>query len=73
MAVTSWLPLVAVLLLQPPVAAQEAALVELQVRVEDPPLAMLEGDAARVTVGSGTTVTVAEPLFVPPVPVQVIV
>ena len=70
---TSWLPLVAVLLVQPPLAEQEVALVELHVSVEDPPAAMLEGLALTVTVGCGTTVTVAKPLPEPPVPLQVIV
>ena len=58
---------------QPPVAAQEVALVELHDTVDAPPLAMLVGLAPSVTDGSGTTVTVADPLFVPPLPVQVIV
>jgi hypothetical protein len=70
---TDWLPFVAVLLLQPPVAAHEVALVELQVSVELAPLARLVGLALKVTVGADTTVTVAEPLPLPPVPVQVIV
>ena len=60
----------AVLLVQPPVAVQLVALVELQVSVELPPLAMLVGLAVNVTVGGGTTVTVAEPLPVPPTPEQ---
>jgi hypothetical protein len=70
---TSWLPLVAVFDVQPPVAAHEVALVELQVNVDEPPLAMLAGLALTVTVGCVTTVTVAEALAEPPVPVQVMV
>jgi hypothetical protein len=42
----------------PPDPVQLVALVELQVSVEDPPLAMLVGFAVSVTVGAGTTVTV---------------
>ena len=73
MLLTAWLPLVAVLLVQPPDAAHDAALVELQVNVELPPLAMVVGLAISVTVGGRPTVTVAEPLPDPPTPVQVIV
>ncbi len=65
-------PLVALLPPQPPEAAQEVALVELQVSVELPPLATEVGFAVSVTVGAGTTVTVAvATLLVPPVPLQV--
>ena len=67
----AWLPLVAVLLVQPPVAAHEVALVEFQVSVDVPPLAMLAGLAVSVAVGCGTTVTVADPLPEPPMPVHV--
>jgi hypothetical protein len=42
--------------LQPPVAVQDVALVELQVRVEDCPAIMLEGDALSDTVGAGVDV-----------------
>jgi len=64
-------PLVALAPLQPPVAVQEVALVELQVSVELPPLATEVGFAVNVTVGAGTTVTVAvATLLVPPVPLQ---
>jgi hypothetical protein len=51
-------PLVTWLPAQPPDAVQAVASVELQVRVEEPPLAMLVGVAVNVTVGGGTTVTV---------------
>ena len=64
-------PLLAVLVLQPPVAAQALALVEFHVSVEPPPEAMVGGVAVKVTTGRGTTVTVALPLAVPPLPVQV--
>jgi hypothetical protein len=73
MPLTSWLPLVAVLLVQPPVAVQEVAFVALHVSVEEPPLAIVLGLAVRVTVGGGTTVTPAEALVDPPVPEHVIV
>jgi hypothetical protein len=54
------------------VAVQEVALVELQVNVEDPPLAMEVGFAANVAVGAGAMVTVADAaVLVPPVPLQV--
>ena len=47
-------------------------MVELHVSVELPPLATEVGFAVNVTVGAGTTVTVAvATLLVPPVPVQV--
>ena len=65
-------PLVALLPLQPPVAVQDVAFVELHVSVELPPLAIEVGVAVNVTVGAGTTVTVAVAvLLVPPTPVQV--
>ena len=64
-------PLVALAPLQPPEAVQEAALVELHVSVDVPPLAIEVGFAVNVTVGAGTTVTVAvATLLVPPVPLQ---
>ena len=58
--------------LQPaPEAVHEVALVELQVRVDAAPLATDVGFAVNVTVGTGTTVTVAAAtLLVPPVPLQ---
>jgi hypothetical protein len=59
----------------PPVAVQEVALVELQVSVEVPPLAIKLELAVSVAVGTGlagVTVTVApEAALVPPGPVQV--
>jgi len=65
-------PLVALVPLQPPEAVQDAAFVELQVSVEEPPLATVVGFAVSVTVGARTTMTVAPAtLLVPPVPVQV--
>ena len=69
---TSWLPLVAVLEVQPPVAAHEVAVVDDHVRLEEPPLAMLVGLALTVTVGGGMTVTVADAFADPPTPLQVI-
>jgi hypothetical protein len=65
-------PLVALLPLQLPDAVHEVAFVELQVNVDAAPLATDVGFAVNVTVGAGTTVTVAvATLLVPPVPVQV--
>jgi hypothetical protein len=65
-------PLVARLPDQPPVALQLVALVEDQLSVELPPLAIVLGLALSVTVGVGeVTVTVADWLALPPVPVQV--
>ena len=65
-------PLVALAPLQAPEAVHEVALVELHVSVELPPPATEVGFAANVTVGAGTTVTVAVArALVPPVPVQV--
>ena len=56
----------------PPVIVQEVALVELQVNVEDPPLAIDVGLAVSVATGLGTMVTVAVAgVLVPPAPVQV--
>jgi hypothetical protein len=53
-------PLVAVLLVHPPLAVQELAFWELQESDEVPPLATVVGFAVRVTVGGGCpTVTVA--------------
>jgi hypothetical protein len=73
MAPVLCVPLVALLPLQAPEAVHEVALVELHVSVEEPPPAMEVGFAVNVTVGAGTTVTVAvAALLVPPVPVQVI-
>lgn len=53
------LPLVACGPLHPPDAVQLVASVELQVRVDVPPLAMPAGVAVNVTVGTGTTDTEA--------------
>jgi hypothetical protein len=67
-----WLPLAALLPFQPPEAAHEVALVEFHVSVEAPPLSTEVGFAVNVTVGAGTTVTLAvATLLVPPAPVQV--
>ena len=44
-----------------------------QLRVDDPPAAMLPGLAVKVTVGARLTVTVACAVDVPPGPVAVIV
>jgi hypothetical protein len=66
-----WLPEIALLPVHAPEARQEAALVEDQVRVEDPPLAIDVGFAVSDTVGAGgMTVTVADALAVPPGPVH---
>jgi hypothetical protein len=66
------LPLAARVPLQPPDAVHESAFVELQVNVELPPTATATGVAARVTVGSGFTVTVAVAGgLIPPGPVQI--
>jgi hypothetical protein len=53
-----------------PDALHVVALVELHVSVEAPPDAMEPGFAVRVTVGTGTMVTVTEALTLPPVPEQ---
>jgi hypothetical protein len=66
------LPLVAFAPPQPPEAVQLVALVELQVNVEEAPLATVPGAAASDTVGvGGVTVTVTVRPPVPPGPVQV--
>ncbi len=54
-----------------PEAVHEAALVDDQVSVEDPPLATDAGFAVSDTVGTGNTVTVTEALALPPEPLQV--
>ena len=57
-----------------PLAVQEVAFVEDQVRVEVPPLVTVLGLAVSVTVGggvAGVTVTVADALADPPLPLQV--
>jgi hypothetical protein len=59
---------------QEPLAMQEAALVEDQVKVELCPSTMLVGDAVIDTVAAGAaglTVNDTEPLALPPLPVQV--
>ena len=63
-------PDVALLPVQPPDAVQLVAFVELHVSVEEPPDAMLIGDAANVTVGTGAIDTVAVCDVEPPVPEQ---
>jgi len=72
-ALTACTPLVALPVNQD--ALQDVALVELQLSVEVPPLAMPVGLAESVTVGAGVEerVTVALALPVPPVPAQVTV
>jgi hypothetical protein len=73
-APVDWLPLMAFAPANvPPEAVHEVALVELQVNVDVPPLAIVVGFAVSVAVGgTGPTVTVAEAaLLVPPAPVQV--
>ena len=72
-APVDWLPLVALVPLQAPLAAHEVALVEDQVKVAEPPVATEAGLAPRLTVGTGfpvVTVTVVDWLVVPPAPVQ---
>ena len=67
-------PLAAFVPLQPPEAVHDVALVELHVRVDDPPLAMVGGLAIRVAAGTGlvVTVTVAGAAgLVPPAPAHV--
>ena len=56
---------------QPPAAVQLVAFVELHVNVDELPDGMLLGDADSVTVGAGTTVTLAVCAAEPPVPLQV--
>ena len=67
------LPLTAFAPLQPPEAAQELALVELQVSVAEVPVPIIVGLAVSVTAGAGgvwLTVTIAVAALVPPAPVQ---
>ena len=65
-------PLVASEPLHAPDAVQAVALVEDQVKVDEPPWAMLVGLAVSETVGGvAATVTVTDWAAVPPVPVQV--
>ena len=67
------MPLVANAPLQPPEAVHDVALVELQVSVEAPPLAIVLGLAVSEAVGTGLAVTVtvaAAAVLVPPEPVH---
>lgn len=65
-------PLVATAPFQPPDAVQEAAFADCQVRLDTPPLATVDGDAASVIVGAGRiTTTSADCEADPPLPVQV--
>ena len=69
-----WLPSTAFVPLQPPEAVQLVAFVELQVKVDVAPLAMMVGLAVSATVGGGggtPTDTVTDWLVEPPAPVQV--
>jgi hypothetical protein len=67
-----WVPLVASEPPQPPVAEQDVALVDDQLRVEAAPFATVVGLADNVTVGAGEfTVIVADCDALPPLPVQV--
>jgi hypothetical protein len=64
-------PLVALLPVQPPEAVQEVALLEDQVSVDMPPLAMLLGLALSAIVGAfALTETVADWVALPPDPAQ---
>ncbi len=64
-------PLVATGPLQPPLAAQAVALSAVHVRVEDPMLSIVVGEAASVIEGAGpVTTTSADCAADPPAPVQ---
>ena len=63
-------PDVAFVPVHPPDAVQLVALVELHVNVDALPDATLLGDAVKVTVGAGTTVTLAVCDAEPPAPEQ---
>lgn len=65
-------PEVASVPVQPPVAVQEVALVDDQVKVTLPLYAMELAEAVKATVGAGgaLTATLADCEAVPPVPVQ---
>jgi len=67
-----WLPLVAFVPVQPPVAEHVVAFVLVQLRVEATPLATLVGFAVSVIEGAGlgVTVTVTDRAIVPPLPEQ---
>lgn len=75
-AFVSWEPLDANGPLHPPDAVQAVALVELQVRVDRPPLATDVGDASKLAVGAIAPVVTAtltvDVGLVPPAPVHVI-
>jgi hypothetical protein len=65
-------PLIALLPDQPPEAVQAVVLVDDQVSVVAAPLLTVLGAAERLTVGAGVlTVTVADCVALPPLPVQV--
>jgi hypothetical protein len=65
-------PLAVFVPLQPSEAVQDVALVELQVNMDVPPLAIVVGLAVSVAVGAGAMVTVAVAgVLVPPTPVHV--
>jgi hypothetical protein len=66
-------PLVDLAPVHAPEAVQLVALLELQLSVEEPPLATVGGAAVSITdgTGGGVTVTVTDWLAEPPAPVQV--
>jgi len=68
-----WLPLTALVPAHAPDAVHAVAFAELQLKVDEPPTATEVGLADSETVGAGAlaTVTVADRLALPPVPVQV--
>jgi hypothetical protein len=70
---TDSLPLVLCVPLQAPLAVQEVALVELQVSVALLPSLIVVGETEIVTVAAAGafTVTVADALALPPLPMQV--
>ena len=71
-APVDWEPLTALLPDQAPEAVHEVALVDVQLNVEAPPLAMVLGLAVKLTVGAAAvTETVADCVALPPAPVQV--
>jgi hypothetical protein len=71
-APVAWVPLVASAPDQPPEAVQAVALADDQLNVAPLPLVTVLGLALNVTVGAAeVTVTVADWLPLPPVPVQV--
>ena len=64
-------PLVALAPLQAPLAVQLVAFVELQVRVDEPPLATVVGEALRLAVGGVMIPTLTVRVRLPPMPEQV--